>query len=187
MVFGIPLARIVIIGIVGALVTIFIRDAAQKGLGQAFAETGEGLGKLSGIGTALGGVGQGIFSLFSGIGGGAAKLFDPLFTLRDLVFSGQGGAQSAPLAGGSGGTQESGQQSQPEIAVAEAFSGFVESGVVSQSFAESFSFQPDPTKFGTLDVSKTFDFLAAGGITPEEAQLAKLIEANSQQFPEFFQ
>ena len=46
-----------------------------------------------GVGTALGSLGAGVQSLFSGVGTGTAKLFNPLFTLRDLIYGPQGGDQ----------------------------------------------------------------------------------------------
>jgi len=99
--------RALTFGLIGALAIIFLRDAASRGLGQAFADTGAGL-------STLGNVGEGIEGFLSGIGRGGAKLFDPLFTLRDLVFGPQAGAQEAPQAGGAGGTQEGGEIGQPE-------------------------------------------------------------------------
>ena len=58
--------------------------------------------------------------------------------------------------------------------------------VVSPSFLERFSFQPPVQTFGVLDVTKSLSYLAADGVTPREAQVAKLIEANSKLFPSFF-
>jgi len=51
------------------------------------------IGAFSGVGTALGSLGAGIKSLGSGIGFGAASLFNPLFTLRDLIYGPQAGVQ----------------------------------------------------------------------------------------------
>ena len=51
------------------------------------------IGAFSGVGTALGSLGGGIQSLFTGIGTGTAKLFNPLFTLRDLIYGPQAGVQ----------------------------------------------------------------------------------------------
>jgi len=48
---------------------------------------------LGGIGTALGSLGSGIKSLGSGVGFGVASLFNPLFTLRDLIYGPQAGVQ----------------------------------------------------------------------------------------------
>ena len=51
------------------------------------------IGAFSGVGTALGSLGGGIQSLFTGFGTGTAKLFNPLFTLRDLIYGPQAGVQ----------------------------------------------------------------------------------------------
>jgi len=51
------------------------------------------IGAFSGIGTALGSLGSGVQSLLSGVGTGTAKLFNPLFTLRDLIYGPQAGVQ----------------------------------------------------------------------------------------------
>jgi len=51
------------------------------------------IGAFSGVGTALGSLGSGIKSLGAGLGFGAASLFNPLFTLRDLIYGPQAGVQ----------------------------------------------------------------------------------------------
>jgi len=51
------------------------------------------IGAFSGIGTALGSLGGGIQSLLTGTGTGVSKLFNPLFTLRDLIYGPQAGVQ----------------------------------------------------------------------------------------------
>jgi len=48
---------------------------------------------FGGVGTALGSLGAGIKSLGAGLGFGAASLFNPLFTLRDLIYGPQAGVQ----------------------------------------------------------------------------------------------
>jgi len=179
------ITRIILTGIIGALAVIFIRDAAAKGLGTALSETGTGFGAFTGFG-------QAIQSTLTGIGVGTARLFDPLFTLKDLVFGPQAGIQTSPQAGGAGGVQEGSiipipqPETTPQTAV--EFSPFVDQQIVSREFAQRFSFQApalDPNK-PILDVSSIFNYLSAGGITPAETTLAKLIEQNAQQFPEFF-
>ena len=51
------------------------------------------IGAFSGVGTALGSLGGGLKSLGSGVGFGVASLFNPLFTLRDLIYGPQAGVQ----------------------------------------------------------------------------------------------
>ena len=48
---------------------------------------------FGGVGTAMGSLGTGFKRLFTGIGEGSAKLFNPLFTLRDLIYGPQAGVQ----------------------------------------------------------------------------------------------
>ena len=48
---------------------------------------------FKGVGGALGSLGSGVQSLFTGLGTGTAKLFNPLFTLRDLIYGPQAGVQ----------------------------------------------------------------------------------------------
>jgi len=51
------------------------------------------VGVFRGVGTALGSLGGGIQSLLTGVGTGTAKLFNPLWTLRDLIYGPQAGVQ----------------------------------------------------------------------------------------------
>ena len=51
------------------------------------------IGAFSGVGTALGSLGGGIQSLLTGTGTGISKMFNPLFTLRDLIYGPQAGVQ----------------------------------------------------------------------------------------------
>ena len=71
-------------GVVGAFAISALVDPAR-----ALATTGA----FSGVGTALGSLGSGVQSLLTGVGTGTAKLFNPLFTLRDLIYGPQAGVQ----------------------------------------------------------------------------------------------
>jgi len=71
-------------GLVGAFaVSALVDPARAQGTISAF----------SGVGTALGSLGGGIQSLLTGTGTGVSKLFNPLFTLRDLIYGPQAGVQ----------------------------------------------------------------------------------------------
>jgi len=72
------------LGLAGAFVLSALIDPQR-----AFATTQA----FKGVGSALGSVGTGIQSLFTGIGTGSAKLLNPLFTLRDLIYGPQAGVQ----------------------------------------------------------------------------------------------
>jgi hypothetical protein len=80
---------------------LFARRAYQVGIGPAAGEIGSSFGAF---GTGIGSLGTGIKELGQGIGTGAAKLFDPLFTLRDLIFPPEAGNQPAPTAATQGQT-----------------------------------------------------------------------------------
>jgi hypothetical protein len=80
----VSLGKWLIYGLVGAFaVSALIDPARAQGT----------IGAFGGIGTALGSLGGGIQSLLTGVGTGTAKLFNPLFTLRDLIYGPQAGVQ----------------------------------------------------------------------------------------------
>jgi len=66
------------LGLVGAfLINALVRPASALGTGAALTETGTGIASI----------GAGIGESLRSIGSGSAKLLDPLFSLRDLVYS----------------------------------------------------------------------------------------------------
>jgi len=66
------------LGLVGAfLLNTLIRPASALGTGAALQETGIGIASI----------GAGIGESLRSIGSGSSKLLDPLFSLRDLVYS----------------------------------------------------------------------------------------------------
>ena len=80
----VSLGKWIILGLAGAFaISALIDPARAQGTVSAF----------GGIGTALGSLGSGIKSLGSGVGFGVASLFNPLFTLRDLIYGPQAGVQ----------------------------------------------------------------------------------------------
>ena len=56
-----------------------VRPAQATQTAQALTQSGVGLGQ------SLGSIGGGIQELFSGVGTGASKLLNPLFTIKDLI------------------------------------------------------------------------------------------------------
>ena len=81
----VSITKWLIYGLVGAFaVSALIDPARAQGT----------IGAFGGIGTALGSLGSGAQSLLTGIGTGTAKLFNPLFTLRDLIYGPQAGVQT---------------------------------------------------------------------------------------------
>lgn len=74
---------------------LFAKRAYGVGIGPAAQETAVAIGTF---GNAVGAVGGGVQALGEGIGTGISKLFNPLFTLRDLIFPDLGGNQPAQIA-----------------------------------------------------------------------------------------
>jgi len=81
----VSITKWLIYGLVGAFAVSALIDPARA--------SGT-IGAFSGVGTALGSLGGGVQSLLTGIGTGSAKLFNPLFTLRDLIYGPQAGVQT---------------------------------------------------------------------------------------------
>jgi len=81
----VSITKWLIYGLVGAFAVSALIDPARA--------SGT-IGAFGGIGTALGSLGGGIQSLLTGVGTGSAKLFNPLFTLRDLIYGPQAGVQT---------------------------------------------------------------------------------------------
>jgi len=80
----VSIGKWLIYGLVGAFaISALVDPARAQGTISAF----------GGVGTALGSLGAGVQSLFTGVGTGTAKLFNPLFTLRDLIYGPQAGVQ----------------------------------------------------------------------------------------------
>ena len=79
------------LGLVGAfLINALVRPQSALGTGAALTETGTGIASI----------GAGIGESLRSIGSGSAKLLDPLFSLRDLVYSSDvaGSANVSPAA-----------------------------------------------------------------------------------------
>lgn len=81
---------------------LFAKRAYAVGIGPAATETAVAVGTF---GQGIGSVGGGIQALGEGIGTGISKLFNPLFTLRDLIFPDLGGNQPAALSATEGMSQ----------------------------------------------------------------------------------
>ena len=80
----VSLGKWIILGLAGAFaISALVDPARAQGTVSAF----------GGIGGALGSLGSGVQSLLTGVGTGTAKLFNPLFTLRDLIYGPQAGVQ----------------------------------------------------------------------------------------------
>ena len=84
------------LGLIGAfLLNTLIRPVSALGTGSALVETGSGIASI----------GAGIGSSLASIGKGSAKLLDPLFSLKDLIYydsNAGGSATVSPVAQNSG-------------------------------------------------------------------------------------
>jgi len=81
----VSIGKWLILGLAGAFaISALVDPARAQGTVSAF----------GGIGTALGSLGSGVQSLLTGTGVGVSKLFNPLFTLRDLIYGPQAGVQT---------------------------------------------------------------------------------------------
>jgi len=79
------------LGLVGAfLINALVRPASAIGTGGALQETGKGIASI----------GQGIGESLRSIGSGSAKLLDPLFSLKDLLYDANvsGAASVGPVS-----------------------------------------------------------------------------------------
>ncbi len=81
----VSIGKWLLFGLVGAFAVSALVDPQR-----AFATTQA----FKGVGGALGSLGGGVQSLFTGVGTGVAKLFNPLFTLKDLIYGPQAGLQT---------------------------------------------------------------------------------------------
>ena len=90
------------IAFVGAyLLNTLVRPAEALGTASALVETGSGIASI----------GEGIGSSLRSIGSGSAKLLDPLFSLKDLLYDSRvsGSATVSPVAQNAGSLNQSNQ------------------------------------------------------------------------------
>lgn len=97
MVFGLPKNLTTYVAMAAGLILfgLFAKRSYDVGIGPAAQETAVAVGTF---GSGIGSVGKGAFDLLEGVGSGISKLFNPLFTLRDLIFPDIAGNQPAPIA-----------------------------------------------------------------------------------------
>jgi len=131
-------------GLVGAFaVSALVDPARAQGTISAF----------SGVGTALGSLGGGIRSLGSGVGFGVASLFNPLWTLRDLIYGPQAGVQV-----------------QSDIEQVTSTGNIQASQIAAQQTAIELDpaapFTPMTTGFGGVPLSSGFSFSSRPSISP---------------------
>jgi len=131
-------------GLVGAFaVSALVDPARAQGTISAF----------GGVGTALGSLGGGIQSLLTGTGVGVSKLFNPLWTLRDLIYGPQAGVQV-----------------QSDIEQVTSTGNIQASQIAAQQIAIELDpaapFTPVNTGFGGVPLSSGFAFRSQPSISP---------------------
>jgi len=142
-----------------------VRPAQATATAQALTSSGVGLG------ASLGSIGSGIQSLFTGVGTGASKLLNPLFTIKDLI--GYSGFQSE----GSGSTTQSGFDT--STGLSSGGTPLTASPQV-RNFVETL----DPSY--VLNTNATYSFIEDNYSPTDQIAIKRAIESSRAQFPQYF-
>jgi hypothetical protein len=142
-----------------------VRPAQATATAQALTSSGVGLG------ASLGSIGSGIQSLFTGVGTGASKLLNPLFTIKDLIgYSGFEGE-------GAGSTTQSGFNT--ETGLSSGGTPLTASPQV-RNFVETL----DPSY--VLNTNATYSFIEDNYSPTDQIAIKRAIESSRAQFPQYF-
>ncbi len=142
-----------------------VRPAQATQTAQALTSSGVGLG------ASLGSIGSGIQSLFTGVGTGASKLLNPLFTIKDLI--GYSGFESE----GSGSTTQSGFDS--STGLSSGGTPLTASPQV-RNFVETL----DPSY--VMNTNATYSFIEDNYSPTDQIAIKRAIESSRAQFPQYF-
>jgi|TARA_R110000824_G_scaffold316558_1_gene503794 hypothetical protein len=137
-----------------------VRPAQASATAQALTSSGVGLG------ASLGSIGSGIQSLFTGVGTGAAKLLNPLFTIKDLI-----GYTGSGTPAQSGFVSETGLSGEGTPLTASP---------VVRNFVETI----DPSY--VLNTNATYSFIEANYSPTDQIAIKRAIESSRAQFPQYF-
>ena len=142
-----------------------VRPAQATQTAQALTSSGVGLG------ASLGSIGSGIQSLFTGVGTGASKLLNPLFTIKDLIgYSGFEGE-------GAGSTTQSGFNT--STGLSSGGTPLTASPQV-RNFVETL----DPSY--VLNTNATYSFIEDNYSPTDQIAIKRAIESSRAQFPQYF-
>jgi|TARA_R110000822_G_scaffold268957_1_gene392254 hypothetical protein len=142
-----------------------VRPAQATATAQALTSSGVGLG------ASLGSIGSGIQSLFTGVGTGASKLLNPLFTIKDLIgYSGFEGE-------GAGSTTQSGFNT--NTGLSSGGTPLTASPQV-RNFVETL----DPSY--VLNTNATYSFIEDNYSPTDQIAIKRAIESSRAQFPQYF-
>ena len=142
-----------------------VRPAQATQTAQALTSSGVGLG------ASLGSIGSGIQSLFTGVGTGASKLLNPLFTIKDLI--GYSGFESE----GSGSTTQSGFDSS---------TGLSSSGTPLTASPQVRNFVETLSPSYVMNTNATYSFIEDNYSPTDQIAIKRAIEASKAQYPQYF-
>ena len=142
-----------------------VRPAQATQTAQALTSSGVGLG------ASLGSIGSGIQSLFTGVGTGASKLLNPLFTIKDLI--GYSGFESE----GSGSTTQSG---------ADSSTGLSSGGTPLTASPQVRNFVETLSPSYVMNTNATYSFIEDNYSPTDQIAIKRAIEASKAQYPQYF-
>ena len=142
-----------------------VRPAQATQTAQALTSSGVGLG------ASLGSIGSGIQSLFTGVGTGASKLLNPLFTIKDLI--GYSGFESE----GSGSTTQSGFDSS---------TGLSSGGTPLTASPQVRNFVETLSPSYVMNTNATYSFIEDNYSPTDQIAIKRAIESSRAQFPQYF-
>ena len=142
-----------------------VRPAQATQTAQALTSSGVGLG------ASLGSIGSGIQSLFTGVGTGASKLLNPLFTIKDLI--GYSGFESE----GSGSTTQSGFDSS---------TGLSSGGTPLTASPQVRNFVETLSPSYVMITNATYSFIEDNYSPTDQIAIKRAIEASKAQYPQYF-
>jgi hypothetical protein len=142
-----------------------VRPAQATQTAQALTQSGVGLG------ASLGSIGGGIQQLFSGVGTGASKLLNPLFTIKDLI------GYSGFDAEGSGSPSQSGFDTN---------TGLSGNGTPLTASPNTRNFVETLAPSYVLNTNATYSFIEDNYNPTDQIAIKRAIEESRAKFPQYF-
>jgi hypothetical protein len=175
----VSITKWLVYGLVGAFALSSLIDPARaQGTVQAF----------GGIGTALGNLGRGTQSLLTGVGTGASQLLNPLWSLRDLIYGPQAGAQvqkdmyEITSTGNTANTQQEIQQQQNVQAQFQSTGSFPTQMTPQQQEGMTPNYNYQQSEIGAADAANLtlegFSYRSVPGIGPAAVTQAQVHGVN---------
>ena len=175
----VSITKWLVYGLVGAFALSSLIDPARaQGTVQAF----------GGIGTALGNLGRGTQSLLTGVGTGASQLLNPLWSLRDLIYGPQAGAQvqkdmyEITSTGNTANTQQEIQQQQNVQAQFQSTGSFPTQMTPQQQEGMTPNYNYQQSEIGAADAANLtlegFSYRSMPGLNPAPVTQAQVHGVN---------